>query len=60
VRRWVNSRLELMRKADRFYPILQNTVPQRFVAAFSKNILRPNNTFSYAPATEPSAETVCP
>ncbi len=60
MRRWVNSRLELMRKADRFYPILQNTVPARFVGAFSKNILRPNNTFSYAPAGAPAAETVCP
>jgi polar amino acid transport system substrate-binding protein len=60
MRRWVNSRLELMRKADRFYPILQNTVPPRFVAAFSKNILRPDNTFAYAPATAPDPATVCP
>jgi polar amino acid transport system substrate-binding protein len=60
MRRWVNSRLELMRKADRFYPILQNTVPARFVASFSKNILRPNNTFGYAPASAPAPDTVCP
>jgi polar amino acid transport system substrate-binding protein len=60
MRRWVNSRLELMRKADRFYPILQNTVPARFVASFSKNILRPDNTFTYAPATAPDPATVCP
>lgn len=60
MQRWVNSRLELMRKADRFLPILKNTVPARFVAAFSKNILRPNNTFGYAPATAPDPSTVCP
>jgi polar amino acid transport system substrate-binding protein len=60
MRRWVNSRLELMRKADRFYPILQNTVPPRFVAAFAKNILRPDNTFGYAPAGAPDPTTVCP
>ena len=60
MQRWVNSRLGLMKKADRFYPILQNTVPPRFVAAFSKNILRPDNTFSYAPASAPDPALVCP
>jgi polar amino acid transport system substrate-binding protein len=60
MRRWVNSRLELMRKADRFLAILKNTVPARFVGAFSKNILRPNVTFGYAPATAPDPTTVCP
>jgi polar amino acid transport system substrate-binding protein len=60
MRRWVNSRLELMRKADRFLPILKNTVPARFVGAFTKNILRPNNTFGYPPATAPDPTTVCP
>ena len=40
--------------------ILKNNVPPRFVTAFSKNILRPNNTFGYAPPGTPSAETVCP
>ena len=29
-------------------------------AGFSKNILRPNNTFGYAPPGTPSADTVCP
>ena len=60
MRRWVNARLELMRKADRFLDILKNTVPARFVGAFSKNILRPNVTFGYAPATAPDPTTVCP
>src|SRR5829696_2286709 len=54
LKRWVDSRLELMRKKDRFLPILQNNVPARFVAAFSRNILRPNVTFGYAPASAPS------
>jgi polar amino acid transport system substrate-binding protein len=59
LKRWVDSRLELMRKKDTFMTILRNNVPARFVAGFSKNILRPNNTFGYAPASAPSAETVC-
>lgn len=58
--RWVNSRLELMRKKDRFMSILRNNVPARFVPAFSKNILRPKATFGYAPAGSPAVETVCP
>ena len=57
---WVDSRLELMLKADRFMTILRNNVPARFVAGFSQNILRPNNTFGYAPPGSPSADTVCP
>src|SRR5215212_11169919 len=57
MKRWVDSRLELMRKADRFLPILKNTVPARFVPAFSQNILRPNVKFSYAPADSPDPAT---
>ena len=57
---WVDSRLELMRKKDQFMPILRNNVPARFVSSFSKNILRPNNTFSYAAPGSPSVDTVCP
>lgn len=59
LKRWVDSRLELMRKKDRFLPILRNNVPLRFVNGFSRNILRPNVTFGYAPAGSPSADTVC-
>jgi polar amino acid transport system substrate-binding protein len=59
MKRWVDSRLELMRKKDIFMQILRNNVPARFVAGFSRNILRPNNTFAYAPAGSPSADTVC-
>ena len=59
LKRWVDSRLELMRKKDHFMTILRNNVPGRFVAGFSKNILRPDNTFGYAPAGAPSADTVC-
>jgi polar amino acid transport system substrate-binding protein len=60
MKRWVDSRLNVMRRADRFMTILRNNVPRRFVASFSRNILRPRNTFGYAPATAPSPETVCP
>jgi polar amino acid transport system substrate-binding protein len=60
MKRWVDSRLEIMRKRDAFLPILRTTVPARFVASFSRNILRPNNRFGYAPAGSPSADTICP
>jgi polar amino acid transport system substrate-binding protein len=60
MKRWVDSRLELMRKKDAFMPILRNNVPARFVTGFSRNILRPNNTFGYAAPGTPSADTVCP
>jgi polar amino acid transport system substrate-binding protein len=57
---WVDSRLALMKKKDQFLPILKNNVPARFVASFSKNILRPTNTFDYAAPGAPSVDTVCP
>ncbi|HUQ23051.1 MAG TPA: transporter substrate-binding domain-containing protein [Gaiellaceae bacterium] len=60
LKRWVDSRLELMRKKDIFQTIIKNNVAPRFVAAFSKNILRPNNTFGYRSASLPSVDTVCP
>jgi polar amino acid transport system substrate-binding protein len=60
LKRWVDSRLEIMRKKDLFFPILKNNVAGRFVPSFTKNILRPNNTFGYRPANLPSIDTVCP
>jgi len=59
LKRWVDSRLELMRKKDTFLSILRANVAPRFLTAFSKNILRPNNTFGYAAPGSPSADTVC-
>jgi polar amino acid transport system substrate-binding protein len=58
--RWVNSRLELMRKRDLFMTILRNNIPRRLVSGFSRNILRPRATFGYAPASAPAPDTVCP
>jgi polar amino acid transport system substrate-binding protein len=57
MKRWVDSRLELMRKKDIFMRILRNNVPARLVTSFSKNILRPSATFGYA---QGAPETVCP
>jgi polar amino acid transport system substrate-binding protein len=54
---WIDSRLTLMQKRDIFFPILKNTVPPRQVAPFSKNILRPKQTFGY---TQGDATSVCP
>jgi polar amino acid transport system substrate-binding protein len=60
LKRWVDSRLELMRKKDTFLTILKNNIAPRFIAGFSKNILRPKNTFGYPAPGDPSPETVCP
>ena len=60
LKRWVDARLNLMKKKDLFVPILKNNIAPRFVPAFTKNILRPNNDFQYAPPTAPSPDTVCP
>ena len=57
LRNWVNSRLEVMRKRDTFNTILKNNVPARVFAGFQKNILRPNNTFTY---TQGDETTKCP
>ena len=56
LKRWVDSRLEIMRKRDTFVKILRNNVPSRLVAGFSRNILRPNNRFGY---TSGDPTTVC-
>ena len=40
-----------------FLPILKNTVPPAQVVPFSKNILRPNQTFAY---NQIDPTTVCP
>ena len=57
MKRWVDSRLELMRRRDIFMRILRNNVPARLVRGFSRNILRPNNRFGY---TQGDPTTVCP
>jgi polar amino acid transport system substrate-binding protein len=60
MKRWVDSRLELMRKKDIFLRILRNNIAPRFIKSYSKSILRPHNTFGYAKPGAPSPETVCP
>lgn len=57
LKRWIDSRLALMKKKDQFLTILKNNVPPRDVTAFSKNILRPKVNFGY---TKGAPETVCP
>jgi polar amino acid transport system substrate-binding protein len=57
LKRWVDSRLNLMKKKDIFFQILKNNVPPRFVPAFSDSILRPKQNFGYN-AVDPV--TVCP
>jgi polar amino acid transport system substrate-binding protein len=60
MKRWVDSRLGIMKNRDAFLPILRRHFAPRFVRSFSKNILRPKQSFAYRPANLPSLETVCP
>ena len=48
MKRWVDSRLNIMRKRDAFVPIVRQNVPARFFNAFSKNVLRPDQVFYYS------------
>jgi polar amino acid transport system substrate-binding protein len=57
MKRWVDSRLELMRRRDLFMRILRAHVERPNVAFFSRAVLRPRNRFTYA-RTNP--DTVCP
>jgi polar amino acid transport system substrate-binding protein len=57
MKKWVDSRIEIMRKRDQFLKILKNNVANRFIPTFSKNILRPKVNFGYTPG-DPSS--VCP
>ena len=57
MKRWVDSRLAIMKQRDQFMKILRNNVAARYVPIFAKNILRPKVTFGY-PAVDPA--TVCP
>jgi polar amino acid transport system substrate-binding protein len=60
LKRWVDARLNLMKQKDLFAPIIRNNIAPRFVPTFLKNIIRPNNDFTYRAANLPSVDTVCP
>jgi polar amino acid transport system substrate-binding protein len=60
MKRWVDSRLNLMKSRDMFMPILRRHFATRFVRSYSRNILRPKQTFAYRAANLPSIDTVCP
>lgn len=56
MKRWVDSRLNIMAKKDAFYPILKASVPPRVLNTFAKNILRPKQVFYY---TKGDLTSVC-
>ena len=60
LKRWVDARLNLMKRKDLFVPIIRNNIAPRFVPGFLKNILRPTNDFTYRSPSLPSVDTVCP
>jgi polar amino acid transport system substrate-binding protein len=60
MKRWVDSRLELMRGQDRFEELLRNNIAERFVPAFLTAIPRPNNRLQYRDPSLPSVDTICP
>ena len=48
MKRWVDSRLNLMAKRDAFMPMIKASVPARNLPAFQKNVLRPGQVFYYS------------
>ncbi len=58
LKKWVDSRLDLMKQRDLFLPILKANLPGRVLTAFQDNILRPKNDFAYNTVSDLS--TVCP
>ena len=57
LKRWVDSRLNVMKQRDQFVKILRDNVPARVFNSFSRNVLRPSNNFGYA---QGDATTQCP
>ena len=57
LKRWIDSRLNVMKRRDTFNTILRNSVPPRLFTSFQRNILRPKNNFGY---TQGDATTQCP
>jgi polar amino acid transport system substrate-binding protein len=57
LKRWIDSRLNIMKRRDTFNTVLRNNVPARVFTTFQRNILRPNNNFGY---TQGDATTQCP
>ena len=51
LKRWVDARLEFMRRRDAFAGILNRHFPLHLYGTFLKNVLRPKNTFGYAKGT---------
>ncbi len=51
LKRWVDARLELMRKQNAFAGILSRHFPLHLYGIFLKNVLRPKNTFGYRKGT---------
>ena len=57
LKRWIDSRLNVLKQRDAFNAILKESVPAREFARFQRSILRPNNTFTY---TQGDETTKCP
>ncbi len=57
LKRWIDSRLNVMKRRDTFNTILRNNVPPRVFAGFQKNILRPNQNLGYS---QGDVTTQCP
>ena len=51
LKRWVDSRLELLRRQDAFAGILSRHFPLHLYGTFLRNVLRPKNTFGYVKGT---------
>jgi polar amino acid transport system substrate-binding protein len=57
LKRWIDARLNVMKRRDTFNRLLRDQVPARVFTSFQRNILRPNNNFGY---TQGDPTTQCP
>ena len=54
MKRWVDSRLELMRQRDLFMTLLRANVAAPNLDFFARSILRPRQNFNYEPGGDPT------
>jgi polar amino acid transport system substrate-binding protein len=55
MKRWVDARLNLMRKRDIFMRSLRNHVPRTQLPFFARSILRPKHNFNYRAGDDPGS-----
>ena len=59
LKRWIDSRLNVMRRNDRFMPLLRRHIPRPNLSFFARSILRPRHNFHYSPGADVALRAPC-